>query len=138
LLTAGVLFDDGSVAVSRQDKGLEYGCTVDAVTKLCAAIEGSGEAQGAATQQQQEQPRPRRKPLVVMQVDQLGICHAPHAKGRSWLYEQGHGDVTVYVHHQAGTSAQRGVALGAGGAAAALHRTTVERLSPAVPLIALK
>jgi hypothetical protein len=137
LSTAGVLFDDGSAAVGRQDKGLEYGCTVDAVTKLCGAIQGGaacsgcgcGSREGAPTAgSAAEPPRPPRRPLVVLHVDQLGICHAPHAKGRSWLYEQGYGDVAVYVHYHSG---------GGGGGGAALHRTTVERLSPAVPLIAL-
>lgn len=45
---AGVLFADGSVAVARQDKGLEYGCTIDAVAKLTHVIEAKASGLPAA------------------------------------------------------------------------------------------
>jgi hypothetical protein len=120
-LAAGVLLSDGRTAVAREDKGLEFGCTVEAPVKLipfiqqaaAAAAATAGGGGGAATA-----PRP----LAVLQADQFGVLHAPHARARAWLYERGHGSAVVYAH-----DASTGT----------LVRTTAARLSPAVPRIQL-
>jgi hypothetical protein len=86
---------------------------------------GPGPAQGAITPV---------TPIVVLHVDQHGICHAPHAQARAWLSEYGYGDCAVLLHApptqselhalQAGAaaaaSADAGAAGGAGGVSAAL------------------
>ena len=79
----GVVFADGSTAVARQSKGLEYGTTVDAVTKLCMSMEAAS-----------------NPPVALLHVDQFGICHAPHAKARAWLHESGRGSTRVLVHNR--------------------------------------
>jgi hypothetical protein len=87
---AGVLFSDGNTVITRTDKGLEYGCTVDACTKLSTAIQAASAVvlpHGA-----------RITPLVLLHVDQFGICHAPHAKARAWFHEYGHDNVVMYIH----------------------------------------
>ena len=61
------------------------------------------------------------RPVVLLHCDAAGICHAPHALARSWYFERGFGDCAVFLHD-------------AGGA---LVRVTVEKLTPAVPRIAL-
>lgn len=106
-LAAGVLLSDGRTLVAREDKGLEYGCTVEAAVQLTLGIRGAA-ADGVA-------------PLALLQVDQYGVCHAPHARARAWLSERGHGGVVVFAHDRSG----------------ALVRTTAERLAPAGPAILL-
>jgi cytidine deaminase len=81
---AGVLFSDGRSLVARQDKGLEYGTTVDAAAKLIAAVEAAVGA-GAG-------------PVALLYTDQFGVLHAPTAKGRAYFREYGFPDVAVYVH----------------------------------------
>lgn len=106
-LAAGVLFSDGTTVTAREDKGLEYGCTVEAPVKLCVALLAA---------------RKRGlRPLVMLVTDQYGTLHAPNARARSWLYERGFGATVVFAHDAAG----------------ALVRVTADRLSPAVPAIAL-
>lgn len=107
-LAAGALLADGGTISAREDKGLEYGCTVEAPVKLAAALLAAA--------------RRGVRPLAVLVVDQWGVLHAPSARARSWLYERGFGATAVFVHDAAG-----------GG----VVRTTAERLSPAVPLIHL-
>lgn len=106
-LAAGVLLADGRTLVAREDKGLEYGCTVEAPVQLTLGIRAAA-AGGVA-------------PLAMLQVDQWGVCHAPHARARAWLSERGYGGVVVYAHDRSG----------------ALVRTTAERLAPAGPAIVL-
>lgn len=85
---AGVLFADGQSLVARQDKGLEYGCTIEATSKLLAAV-GAAAAAGVP-------------PVALLHVDQFGILHAPTAKGRAHFREYGYDDMVVYVHDSDG------------------------------------
>ena len=65
-LAAGALLSTGGVALARQLKGLEYGCSADAVVRLsgrfCVGGVGAGEGLG--------------EPLLLLQVDQFGTCLA--------------------------------------------------------------
>lgn len=106
-LAAGVLFADGSTALGREDKALEWGCSLEAPLQLAPAIAGAA-ARGVS-------------PLVLLVADHAGVAHAPSARARAWLAERGHGGCTVYAHGRDGS----------------LHRTTVARLAPAVPRIQL-
>lgn len=114
-LAAGVLLSDGSTSVAREDKGLEFGCTVEAPVKLIPFIQAAATATATTVA---GAPRP----LVVLQADQFGVLHAPPARARAWLYERGHGGAVVFAHD---------------AATGALVRVTAARLSPAVPRIQL-
>jgi hypothetical protein len=69
-LAAGALLSDGTVRLARQLKGLEYGCSADAVVRLSGALGGDA----AAT-------------VLVAQCDAQGNCIAPSAPARSLLSE---------------------------------------------------
>lgn len=118
---AGVLFADGSVAVSWQKKGIEYGTTVDCCAALAQALEEEAEDDG-------EGGRRRRRPVALIQADQFGICHAPSGAARAFLKEYGHSEVVCLVHQQRGGEGQ-GVLLAS---------VTVRELTPAEPVIEFK
>ena len=88
-LAAGALFDDGTVRLARQLKGLEYGCSADAVVRLTGAFGEGGP-----------------KPLLLIHCDQFGNCLAPSAPARSLLSEHqcalNAGELVVLVHAQCG------------------------------------
>ena len=90
-LAAGALLSDGTVRLARQLKGLEYGCSADAVVRLTGAFGGGA---GAPS------------PLLLIQVDQFGNCLAPSAPARSLLSEHQRalnaGALVVLVHTQGG------------------------------------
>mmetsp|Transcript_11628 Transcript_11628/g.40705 ORF Transcript_11628/g.40705 Transcript_11628/m.40705 type:complete len:383 (-) Transcript_11628:139-1287(-) len=102
-LAAGVLFDDGSTSTAAQNKMVEYGSTVDPVTKLAQAIEAKAAA-GV-------------RPTLVLMADQFGVLHAPWARARSYLYEEDFDDCEVVAHDRDGR----------------LHRVTVATLVPEIP-----
>ena len=107
-LAAGVLFADASTERTRQDKALEYGCTLDCVSKLTHAME-AGASRGC-------------NPVFVITIDQFGVCWAPSASARAWLTEAlSLVKVTIPVHAKDGT----------------LHFVTQDELSPASPAISL-
>jgi cytidine deaminase len=68
---AAVLFADGSSAAAREDKGLEFGTTLDCVVKLALVMQKAAAA----------------APVLLVAVDQLGLCCAPSAVPRAWLSE---------------------------------------------------
>ena len=80
---AAVEFNDGSIRVSCQKAGLEYGTTVDAVTSLLRDIDTKNN-EGA-------------RPIRLVQVDQYENLIAPFAPARAQLYERGHEDLKVAV-----------------------------------------
>lgn len=77
---AAVIFDDGVIVTSRQSNGLEYGCTLDAVSQLASHFQ-----EGAT-------------PLLLVQADQFGIAHAPFAPARAFLTEQGFEHCQIVIH----------------------------------------
>jgi len=91
-LAAGVLFSSGEMVTERQFPALEYGCTVDAVTRLSAAMGGRVDSDHSKKDQ----------PLLLLIVDQFGICHSPAAEPRSWLTEFAGGQIraglVILVH----------------------------------------
>eukprot|EP00644_Phytophthora_capsici_P015416 jgi/Phyca11/507075/fgenesh2_kg.PHYCAscaffold_24_\ len=93
---AGTKFSDGEVRVTWQHKTLEYGSSLDAVSKLIPFVEDKQYPNG-----QKEEQKPV-KPEFLMQVDQFGILHAPFARARAYFFEFGFLDVPVLVHDAAG------------------------------------
>ncbi|KUF89835.1 hypothetical protein AM587_10013140 [Phytophthora nicotianae] len=84
---AGTKFSDGEVRVTWQHKTLEYGSSLDAVSKLIPFVEAKQNS---------------IKPQFLMQVDQFGILHAPFARARAYFFEFGFLDVPVLVHDAEG------------------------------------
>ena len=87
-LAAGVLFEDGSHALARQLKALEYGCSADAVVRLSGGLA-------------------RRRPAALLvQSDQFGNLLAPSAPARALLAEHserlGVASARVLLHSRAG------------------------------------
>lgn len=80
-----MLLSNGETVVSWQKKGLEYGTTLDAITQLAHSME----SQPASV-----------KVMMLVQVDQYGIAHAPFGGARAFLKEFGHGHVQVIVHNR--------------------------------------
>lgn len=80
---AGTKFSDGEVRATWQHKTLEYGSSLDAVSKLIPFVEAKQNSV---------------KPQFLMQVDQFGILHAPFARARAYFFEFGFLDVPVLVH----------------------------------------
>ena len=103
---AGALMTDGSIISAWQKKGIEYGCTLDAVAQLAPKLEDAREEQ-------------KLVPKVLVHVDQFGVLHAPFARGRAFLAEHGFADVQVLVTHAEG----------------GVIRTTVDELVPCCPQI---
>ncbi|KAG3114655.1 hypothetical protein PI124_g3763 [Phytophthora idaei] len=84
---AGTRFSDGEVRVTWQHKTLEYGSSLDAVSKLIPFVEAKQNSV---------------KPQFLMQVDQFGILHAPFARARAYFFEFGFFDVPALVHDAKG------------------------------------
>ena len=85
---AGVLYENGDIDVASQNKALEYGNSIDPVTKLVPKFE--------------EKLRIGVRPIAVLQCDQFGNLHAPFAPARSYLSEYGFRDLVVLVHDESG------------------------------------
>lgn len=105
--SAAALFDDGSVEVAWQLKGLEYGCTLDAISQLIRDIEKKKycapcAVPGDATAVHSHQAGLSVKPVVLVMCDQFGVAHAPFAQARALLYEHGYRYVKILVHDKEG------------------------------------
>ncbi|TMW62380.1 hypothetical protein Poli38472_009873 [Pythium oligandrum] len=83
---AAVLFNDGSFRVAWQHKTLEYGSSLDAISKLITFIEARMEDDASV------------RPTLILQVDQFGILHAPTARARAYFYEYSFQGVEILVH----------------------------------------
>ena len=105
---AAVVFEDHTWIASRTVTAVEYGCTVDAITKLGSAMElKAGRGTVAASAVPEFTPA---KPLVVLLVDQWGCLHAPHAQARSYLLENEMQDVVCIAHQHADAFLPEGAA----------------------------
>ncbi|GMF44326.1 unnamed protein product [Phytophthora fragariaefolia] len=93
---AGTRFSDGDVRVTWQHKTLEFGSSLDAMSKLIPFVE---DKQHPGGKKQLQNPT---KPEFLVQVDQFGILHAPFARARAYFFEFGFLDVPVLVHDAAG------------------------------------
>ena len=88
---AGVLFQDGTQALSWQHKTVEYGASMDAVCKLIPFIE-------------QHQAAPK----LLLQVDHFGRLHAPFAAARAYFAEYfGAISIQTIIHDEAGETLTR-------------------------------
>lgn len=79
---AAVIFDDDSVQVAWMLKGLEYGCSLDPVSQLVRDML-------------------KKRPRLLVMVDQFGVAHAPFAQARALLSEHGlgtHPRILVHSH----------------------------------------
>lgn len=81
-LSAAVLYEDGETQSTYQLKGLEYGCTSDPVEALVHFILQNKE----------------KKAVVIVMLDQFGVCHAPFARARAQLIERALDHVSVLIH----------------------------------------
>lgn len=88
--SAAMVLDDLSTIVSWQLKGLEYGCTLDAISQLIYILE------------QQRKFNHPHKAIMIGLVDQFGVFHAPFAQARSLLTEHHYGDLKLVVHDNEG------------------------------------
>lgn len=102
-LAAGFLFSDGTTECAWQDKALEYGSTMDPVSKLMLEVERH-RARGA-------------EPVLLLMADQFGVLHAPFARARSLLFENDFDELVVVAHDVHGK----------------LQRHTLAELVPACP-----
>jgi cytidine deaminase len=129
-IAAGAIFSDGKIVATLQRKALEYGCTSDAVVQLMPFLLG---AHGTIVDQrnistpENEHGWPVEngstgRPVLLMQVDQCGLLHAPAAPARAVLVEHGSGSLCVAVH-----------ARDAGSGETAVVCTTAADLAPALP-----
>ena len=95
-LAAGAIYADGRIVATTQKKALEYGCTSDAVVQLMPFLLGTHgslmDKHSSATEGE------GGKPVLLMQVDQCGLLHAPAAPARAVLAEHGSGSLCVAVH----------------------------------------
>lgn len=90
---AAVMLSDGSIETAWQMKGLEYGCTLDAISPLLRVL-ANKRKEGI-------------EGLVLMQADEFGVLHAPVAQARALLNEHGFGDMQIVVHSENGELAVR-------------------------------
>lgn len=109
-----------------QKKALEYGCSLDAVTQLAPFLEDQRQLMHRYSQTKpsssnvsssssissasfvafasylsidESATAKSNRPILLIQVDQFGIAHAPFAKARAFLTEYGYGDCHVLVHN---------------------------------------
>jgi len=83
---AGVLFSDNQTVISQHHEAIEYGCSLDAVSRLTVFIERESKA----------------TPQLILQVDQYGTLHAPAAVARAYLEEKGYHSVNFVIHDKNG------------------------------------
>ena len=124
-LAAAVLFSDGMIESAWQLKALEFGCSLDPVSQLLAHIErrrAAVERLYCSSCYSAKAPLPSAPliacddgttlpapnaagivtPIAILMIDQVGVCHAPFAQGRSLLVEHGYGAARVFVHDSDG------------------------------------
>lgn len=89
LFAAAVRFADGRVHTTAELKGVEYGCTVDAVSLLLPEMLRTRDESGIAA-------------TCIVQADHFGLAHAPFAAARSLLIEHGFGDTVLCAHDDKG------------------------------------
>lgn len=72
----------------------EYGNTLDPVSQLVVGME----RRRVQALDQDDSSSQKVAPVVLLQVDQFGVCHAPYAMARSILSEHNYGEVLCIVH----------------------------------------
>jgi len=84
---AGVLFTNNETVITQHHEAIEYGCSLDAVSRLTVFIERQSE---------------KTTPELILQVDKYGILHAPAAVARAYIEEKGYHSVNIVIHHKKG------------------------------------
>lgn len=120
-VAAGAIYSDGRVVATLQRKALEYGCTSDAVVQLMPFLLGA-QATLMDNAPNSDMENERGRPVLLMQVDQCGLLHAPAAPARAVLVEHGSGSLCVAVHAEKTASGETAVVC-----------TTAAKLAPALP-----
>mmetsp|Transcript_14122 Transcript_14122/g.35010 ORF Transcript_14122/g.35010 Transcript_14122/m.35010 type:complete len:444 (+) Transcript_14122:81-1412(+) len=88
---------------ARQTQSIEYPCSVDAVSKLTSLMEANEDAFGVCEDHENEKDENenrsgRGSSLLLLNVDQFGLCQAPFAPARAYFAENGLGDCRVWIH----------------------------------------
>lgn len=104
---AAALFSDGEIYVTWQHKTLEYGSSLDPVSKLITHVDSKRIGKryfslGDQSSDMRVQQSPKAEPVVVVQVDQFGILHAPFARARAFFFEYAYSDLLVLVNDASG------------------------------------
>lgn len=106
---AAALFSDGDIRVTWQHKTLEYGSSLDPLSKLIPFIDAKAlEAPRLHFSEEKDElvvtdaKNAKATPVFVVQVDQFGILHAPFARVRAFFYEYDFQELIVLVHDQQG------------------------------------
>lgn len=104
---AAALFSDGDIRVTWQHKTLEYGSSLDPLSKLIPFIDAKGlEAPRLRFDDKTDElvvtetKNTKASPVFVVQVDQFGILHAPFARVRAFFYEYDFQELVVLVHDE--------------------------------------
>lgn len=93
LFAAAARWPSGRVHAVAELKGLEYGCTVDAVSLLMPEL-------------LRARAETDEVPTCIVQADHFGVAHAPFASARSLLIEHGFGKVMLIAHTAEGVWAE--------------------------------
>ena len=108
-LATAVLFDDDSIEITWMLKGLEYGCTIDAVSQMVSKMVQNricGDCKLNITFNSKINDdsifKMIKNPVILVNVDQYGICHSPHAQARALLSEHGFDHLKIMVHNDNG------------------------------------
>lgn len=89
VFAAAVCFEDGRIHCVSELKGMEYGCTVDAVSLLMPEMIRARDEKLPA-------------PICVVQADQFGVAHTPFAAARTLMVEHGFRNVLSSAHNDSG------------------------------------
>jgi len=92
---AGVLFNNNKIVTIAQHNGMEYGTSLDAVSRLTPFLE--------------RQLKKGNQAVVILHCDQFGILHAPCSVARAYLYEKSFGTIQIVVHTKEGELRQKSV-----------------------------
>lgn len=105
-LASAVLYDDDSIDVTWMLKGLEYGCTLDPVSQMVSKMMQNricGECKlNVSSDLNNNIFKFIKSPIMLVNVDQYGVAHSPHAQARALLTEHGFGQLEVMIHNENG------------------------------------
>ena len=88
------MLHDGTILTSHQICGLEYGCTIDAISQLASQLKELEDNSNSDNNNQQQNVVVK----CIVQADQYGIAHGPFAPARSFLSEHGYNDCLILLH----------------------------------------
>lgn len=107
-LACACLYDDNSIEVTWMLKGLEYGCTIDAVSQMVSRMIQQrlcGDCKINISNDDTNNDnifKMIKNPIMLVNCDQFGIIHAPHAASRALLTEHGFNNLNIMIHNDNG------------------------------------